>query len=103
MQKFLRGLKQQQSTFVYFAYEDVFCSLGYEITPLKPLDAYVKLSDISKQDQQLWIINSCTDKNQTSFYIKRWSDMCKDLETVWPQYFDIKDAKKGVQDRPDAT
>ena len=58
---------------------------------------------MSGEDQELWIISSSLGKNEPSFSIKRWSDVQKDLETVWPEYFDIKEPKQGARLRPDVT
>ena len=51
----------------------------------------------------MWIISSSLGRNEASFCIKRWSDVQKDLETVWPYYFDIKEAKQGPRVRADVT
>ena len=44
-----------------------------------------------------------TGKYDHSFIIKKWKDIVKDLETCWPNYFDIKRVKDGVQRRIEAT
>ena len=44
-----------------------------------------------------------TGKYDHSFVIKRWSNMKTDLETCWPDYYDIKKIKEGVKRRPEAT
>ena len=42
-EKLLQKLQDKDSWFIYFAYEDVFCQVGFEYTPLKPLDAFMPL------------------------------------------------------------
>ena len=99
----MEGLASGKCAYIYLAYEDVFCPIGYDITPLKQIQAYQKLERINEEDQELWIINSCVGRNEPSFCIKRWSDVQKDLETVWPEFFDIKEVKQGVQVRAEVS
>ena len=45
MNSILTGIKSNK-VYIYFAYGRILCPIGYEITPLIPLDAYKKLEDI---------------------------------------------------------
>ena len=42
----MSGLVSKNKAYIYLGYKDIFNPIGYEITPLKPLDAYKKLSEI---------------------------------------------------------
>jgi hypothetical protein len=75
----LKGLSSSNCAYIYLGYEDIFCPIGYDITPLKQIQAYEKLEKLSPEDQELWIINSSLGKNEPSFSIKRWSDIQKDF------------------------
>ena len=99
----LSGLTSENKAYIYLAFRDVFCPIGYEITPLKPLDAYKKLSEIPKENTELWIITNGTGKYDHSFVIKRWSNIVTDLQTCWPLYYDIKQIKDGAKRRQEAT
>ena len=85
------------------AYHDVLSPIGYEVTPLKPLDAYKKLSEIPKENTELWIITNGTGKFDHSFVVKRWSNIVTDLQTSWPFYYDINNIKEGTKRREEAT
>ena len=61
------------------------------------------MEKIKEENQELWILASSVEKFTESFVIKRWRDVKKDMTTPWPDYFDIKQIKKGVMRRPDAT
>jgi hypothetical protein len=60
---------------------------------LKPIEAYARFENVLPEDKELWIISSTVGLNEPTFVIKRWSDVAKDLATVWPEYFDIKKHK----------
>ena len=47
----LNGLTSKHKAYIYLAYEDIFNPVGYEITPLNPLEAYKKLEDIPEKSQ----------------------------------------------------
>ena len=43
-------------------YNSILCPLGFDKTPLVPLDAFKKLEDIKPENIELWIINGSTQR-----------------------------------------
>lgn len=82
-------MKNTKKAFIYVCYGQLFCPIGYENTPLVPLDAYKKLNDIDSQKLELWLILASVLKTQAPFVIKRWSDIEKEMVSRWPQYLDL--------------
>lgn len=85
----LTSLKDRTKAFVYICYGQSLCPIGFENTPLVPLDAYKKLEEIDPTKMEMWIIFASPNKNQTPFVIKRWSDILTELRTKWPEYLDL--------------
>ena len=55
----LEGLFDETNGFIYISQNNqIFCPVGFEITPLEQLDAYEKLAKIKPDNQELWIILS---------------------------------------------
>ena len=54
------------------------CPIGFEMTPVAPIDAYAMMSDIS--EFETWIIVGEISKCYPSFHIKKWGDIVKDIE-----------------------
>ena len=83
------GLKKDNTYYILITYNNILCSVGFEKTPLIPIEAFKKLSDIKEENLELWIMNCSTQRLDPSFVIKRWRDIKKNLETVWPNYTDL--------------
>lgn len=78
-------------------HNNILCPLGFDKTPLVPLDAFKKLEDIKPENIELWIVSGSTQRFEPSFVSKRWSDVNKNLTTEWPNYLDLEEPKKGLQ------
>ena len=77
--------------------------MGFENTPLVPLDAFKKLEDIKPENLELWIMNGSVQRFAPSFVIKRWKHINQCLETAWPNYLDLEEPKKGPIRHPEAS
>lgn len=99
----LEGLKDDSRAYVLVTSDKVLCPVGFEYTPLVPIDAYKKLEDINPEKTELWIITSALKRLDPSFVIKRWKHVLESLEVQWPMYLDLDEPKKGPIRHPGAT
>jgi len=44
----LQRIKENKSAYIYLAYQDIFCPIGFDKTFMKPIDAYAKLDDVAE-------------------------------------------------------
>lgn len=58
----LKGLSSTNTFYVFMTYNNILCPLGFDKTPLVPLDAFKKLEDIKPENIELWIINGSTQR-----------------------------------------
>ena len=77
-------------------FNNILCPIGFDNTPWVPLDAYKKLQEIKPENTEMWIISGATLRTQPSFASKRWKHIKESLETVWPNYIDLEEPKKGA-------
>lgn len=78
------GLRNEKKAYIYHCWNHYFCPLGFDITPKKPYDAYVDLSDevLKSQSQtETWIIIGEISKCYPAFHTKKWSEIVTDLNT----------------------
>jgi hypothetical protein len=59
------------------------------------MDAYAPLQDGMKTET--WIIIGEVSKCYPSFHTKRWTDIVMDLNTGYPDFFNIRKSELGVQ------
>lgn len=84
-------------------HDNIICPVGFEDTPLVPIDAYKSWDEIKKEKLEMWILTASTQRFEPTFVIKRWKHIKESLTTEWPNFFDLDDHKKGVQRRAEAT
>lgn len=53
------------------------CPIGFEMTPVKPIQAYSMMNKISEFDH--WIIIGEISKMHPCFHVKKWADIVKDI------------------------
>jgi len=75
----LENLKNENKAHVLLSSNKVLCPVGFEYTPLVPIDAYKKLEDIKPENLELWIITSALKRFDPSFVIKRWKHILESL------------------------
>ncbi|RUS75066.1 hypothetical protein EGW08_017172, partial [Elysia chlorotica] len=91
-----RGLRDPNMTFIYHCKNHYFCPIGYEDSPTHPQDAYRSVPDDKKTS---WILIGETSKMFPAIHCKKWEDICTDLNTEFPEYYDIRREWKGVRRR----
>ncbi len=77
--KLIEGLKNENMAFIYHAYDHYFCPIGYEVTSLKPTDAYKKLEDIDPKNLEYWIMIGEPAKFYPGMHIRKWKDVAMDI------------------------
>lgn len=73
------------------------CPIGFERTPVQPIDAYALTEQISEFDT--WIIIGEISKCYPSFHIKKWQDIVTDIECEFPKFFNIRKSEMGIQEK----
>jgi uncharacterized FAD-dependent dehydrogenase len=94
------GLRNEKKAYIYHCWNHYFCPIGFDITPKQPYDAYQDLSDETLKTQQqtdTWIIIGEISKCYPSFHTKKWTDIVTDLNTQFPEFFNIRKNELGVQ------
>ena len=71
--------------------------VGYEEMPDKPEIVYKK--DINPSQLESWIIIADNSRKHQTFHSVRWDDIVKDLNMENPNYIDIRNLAKGVQNK----
>jgi hypothetical protein len=92
-QLLLDGLRSESKAYIYHCWNHYFCPLGFDLTPRHPHDAYS--SEV--QDFETWIIIGEISKCYPVFHTKKWSDIITDLNTGYPEFFNIRKSELGVQ------
>lgn len=92
-----KGLQDQNTTFIYHCQNHYFSPIGYEETPCKAVDAYS--GEISEEDSNTWILIGDPSRRHPCIHCKRWEDISADLNSVNPDYIDIRRLEKGLQKR----
>lgn len=90
-----QGLKDNKKSYIYHCYNHYMCPIGFESTPNKPHLAYANNSDIVEFED--WIIIGEISKCFPVFHVKKWSDITKDINCQFPEYFNIRKSNLGVQ------
>ena len=70
------------------------------MTPSHPFDAYTKtLDEESVTDDSLWLIIGEVSKCYPTFHVKAWRDIVTDLNTKFPQFFNLRKSELGIQEK----
>lgn len=98
----IKGLRDTGKAYIYHCWNHYFCPVGFELTPNNPYDAYKKqegddLLDPSKFET--WIIIGEVSKCYPTFHVKKWADITTDIESGFPQFFNIRKCELGVQEK----
>lgn len=67
------GLQGTEKTYIYHCWDHYMCPIGYEITPLRPMNAYKSLKDIGEFER--WLIIGEISKAHPVFHVKKWADV----------------------------
>lgn len=89
----LAGLRGSSQTFIYHCYNHYFCPIGFEQTPLEAGEAYAAVPTSC----ETWVAIGETSSGQPCIHFKRWSDIVLDINSGFPQFYDIRRQEKGVQ------
>lgn len=89
------GLKDCKKSYIYHCYNHYMCPIGFESTPNKPHLAYAKNEEIVEFED--WIIIGEVSKCFPVFHVKKWSEIVKDIDCQFPEYFNIRKSHLGVQ------
>ena len=79
LEKLTEGLRSGNNGYIYHCHDHYCCPMGYEITSTRPQDAYTKLDDINKSDQEYWIYVGEPSRCFPTFHIRKWKDIAKDI------------------------
>ena len=88
-QHLLDGLNNPNRAYLLVTHRNILCPVGYEDTPLVPIDAYKRWQDIPKEKLEMWIMHCTTQRFDPTFAIKRWKHLVEHLTTEWPNYTDL--------------
>ena len=91
------GLQGNTKTYIYHCYNHYFCPIGYELMPTEPSQAYA----FDASEFQPWLAIGDCSRNHSSIQFIKWSDVIQDLETLNPEFFDVRKIYKGVQTKTD--
>ena len=89
LETLLKGLKTETSAYILLTSDKILCPVGFEYTPLVPIDAYKKLDDIKPENLELWIMTASVQRTAAPFVIKRWKHINQSLQTLWPNYLNL--------------
>jgi hypothetical protein len=97
LENLMEGLNDPKRAYIYHCYNHYMCPIGYERTPIKPMDAYKKLEDIEELDT--WLIIGEISKAYPMFHVKKWKDVAQDIDCAMPYFFNIRKSDVGVQEK----
>ena len=97
LEKLKEGLTNNSKSYIYHCYNHYMVPVGYEEMPDKPEIVYKK--DINPSQLESWIIIADNSRKHQTFHSVRWDDIVKDLNMENPNYIDIRNLAKGVQNK----
>ena len=89
------GLRSENRAYIYHCYNHYMCPIGFEQTPVQPINAYSQMSEISEFDT--WIIIGEISKCYPSFHVKKWEEIVTDISCSFPEFYNIRKSEVGVQ------
>ncbi|GFS10453.1 basic immunoglobulin-like variable motif-containing protein [Elysia marginata] len=89
-----RGLRDPSMTFIYHCQNHYFCPVGFEESPMQSQDAYKAVADDKKDS---WILIGETSRKFPALHCKNWKDICTDLNSKFPEFYDIRREWNGVR------
>ena len=92
----IKGLKENDTAFIYRCWKHFFMICGYEIVPKKREQAYCKLSDIG--ESETWLLMCDTLETEDPIISRRWSDIVKDITIRGNKIIDIRHLERGEQE-----
>ena len=91
----MEGLQSTDRAYIYHCYNHYMCPIGFERTPVQPIDAYSMMAEINEFDT--WIIIGEISKCYPCFHTKKWKDIVTDINCAFPQFFNIRKSEMGIQ------
>lgn len=89
------GLATDNQAFIYHCYNHYMCPIGYELTPKNPPDAYKRTSELCEYVP--WVIIGESSLKHPPIHVKKWDDICLDIEQESPNFYDVRHQDLGVQ------
>lgn len=98
-EKLKKLLKTKDVAFIYHCYNHYCCPIGFESEPVDRSKVYNYKSDEIDQRFVDWFLLADTSRKYSSFHCVKWSDIEFDLNTISPEYINIRHLERGVQTR----
>lgn len=95
LEKLKDGLRSERKAYIYHCYNHYMCPIGFEDTPVQPINAYSMMADISEVDT--WIIIGEISKMHPCFHTKNWTEIVMDISCSFPEFFNIRKTEMGIQ------
>jgi len=93
-EELIEGLRGEKKAYIYHCWNHYFCPIGFELTPKEPMDAYKALD--GEMETETWVIIGEVSKCYPAFHTKKWSDIVTDLNTGYPEFFNIRKSEVGI-------
>ena len=90
-----QGLQTEHKAYIYHCHNHYMCPIGFEATPVHPMDAYKENDQIDELSH--WIIIGEVSKCYPVFHTKKWEDIYTDIDCALPRFFNIRKSEAGVQ------
>ena len=86
--------------FIYHAYDHYFCPVGYEYVPKEePEGDTFQSNEVGEEGSELFVMVGESSKNFAPMHVFKWSEIELDLNTFWPELYNIRRRKEGVKMR----
>ncbi|KAG2373914.1 hypothetical protein C9374_011579 [Naegleria lovaniensis] len=93
-----KGLRSNQTAFIYHCYNHYMVIMGFDESPTHPQHIYQSITN-SEQVSNAWLLFGDNSKLQEPVECAKFSDVEKDLNCEAPYFFNIRHPEKGIQKR----
>lgn len=91
-------LRSKDSAFIYHCYNHYCCPIGFEREPSSPTNIYFKTTETGADEEFMdWFIIGDPSRKYQQFHCVKWEDIDKDLSTKSPDYLNIRNLDRGIQ------
>ena len=94
------GLTTDDQAFIYHCYDHYMCPIGYELSPKNPPDAYKRTSELCEYVP--WVIIGEPSFKHPPIHVKKWDDICLDIDQESHDFYDIRNQDLGVRTKSKA-
>lgn len=96
--KFKDAMRNEAMALVYHCHNHYMVPIGYQEQPRAQIHAYAPTLTRGEYETHV-VIGEVSRGVNPSIHVKKWSDVCTDLNCQSPQFFDIRHTERGVQTR----